>query len=159
MCFTCERIVLSLRPVAAAISRTFMPSANSTATRPYVLCAVSVAEHHAAAVRAESFVDQCGGARPAGMIERRLVQRGQDALERLPFAHHRAFAWPRSACGYGHAVRISFAARRALADGVNRADSRMCGPSASMSMRAFRAIASMIACPGNAMSSPGRVAE
>ena len=33
MCFTCERIVLSPRPVAAAISRTLMPSANSTATR------------------------------------------------------------------------------------------------------------------------------
>ena len=28
-----------------------------------------------------------------GMVERHLVQRGQNALERLPFTHRRAFAW------------------------------------------------------------------
>ena len=32
MCFTCERIVLSRRPVARAMSRTVLPSANKAAT-------------------------------------------------------------------------------------------------------------------------------
>ena len=63
---------------------------------PDVPFGVSVAERHAAAVHAESFVDQHGGARPASMVERRLVQRGHDALERLPFVHDRTFASGRS---------------------------------------------------------------
>ena len=52
----------------------------------------SVAEHQGVAVRAEGVVDQPGGARPVGIVERRLVQQGQDAFERVPFAHERAFA-------------------------------------------------------------------
>ena len=59
---------------------------------PDVLCGVSVAEYHGAAVRAQRFVDQRRGARPAGMVECHLVQRGHNALERLVFAHDRAFA-------------------------------------------------------------------
>ena len=31
-----------------------------------------------------------------GIVERRLVQRSQNAVERLPFTHRRAFARPRS---------------------------------------------------------------
>ena len=62
---------------------------------PDVLFGAPVAEHHAAAVRAEGVIDQRGGGRPVGRVERHLVQRGQNAVERLPFAHRRAFAWPR----------------------------------------------------------------
>ena len=59
---------------------------------PDVLFGVAVAEHHAAAVRAEGVVDERGGARPVRTVERRFVQRGQDGVERLPFAHRRAVA-------------------------------------------------------------------
>ena len=59
---------------------------------PNVLFGGPVAEHHAAAVRAEGVVDERGDARPAGWVERRLVQRGEDALERFAFAHERSCA-------------------------------------------------------------------
>ena len=59
---------------------------------PDIARGISLAEHHAAAVRAESFVDQRGSSRPEGAVERRLVQHGHDAFERLPLAHERAFA-------------------------------------------------------------------
>ena len=59
---------------------------------PDVLFGVAVAEHHAAAVRAEGVVDERGGARPVRTVECGFVQRGQDGVERLPFAHRRAIA-------------------------------------------------------------------
>ena len=71
-----------------------------------ILFGAPVAEHHAAAVRAESFLDQRRGARPVGRVERHLVQRGQNALERLPFTHRRAFACPRSGGKSPPTVRI-----------------------------------------------------
>ena len=37
-------------------------------------------------------IDQRGGGRPVGRVERQLVQRGQNAFERLAFAHRRTFA-------------------------------------------------------------------
>ena len=36
-------------------------------------------------MRAEGFVDHCRGAWPAGRVERRFVQRGEDALKRVQF--------------------------------------------------------------------------
>ena len=64
---------------------------------PDVLFGVAVAEHHAAAVRAQGVVDERGGTRPVRTVERRLVQRGQDGVKRLPFAHRRAGACEPSA--------------------------------------------------------------
>ena len=61
-----------------------------------VLFGAPVAEHHAATIRAEGVIDQRGGGRPVGTVERRLVQRRQNAVKRLPFAHRRAFACGRS---------------------------------------------------------------
>ena len=44
------------------------------------------------AVCTEGFVDESGGARPAGRIESRVVKRREDLLERVPFAHDRPVA-------------------------------------------------------------------
>ena len=54
---------------------------------PDVLFGVPIAEPHAAAVRAEGLIDQRGGGRPVGRVERHFVQRCQDALERNSPAH------------------------------------------------------------------------
>ena len=62
-----------------------------------VLFGVPVADHHAAAVREKGLVDKRRSGRPVVMVERHLVQRSQNAVERLPFAHDCAFACGRSA--------------------------------------------------------------
>ena len=56
-----------------------------------------LAEHHAVAVRAQRVIDEPGGGRPALAVERRLVQRSHDAVERIPFAHDGTFPCARSA--------------------------------------------------------------
>ena len=50
---------------------------------PIVLVRLPVAARQGVAMRAEGLVDQRRGGRPAGRVERRLVQRREDALERV----------------------------------------------------------------------------
>ena len=48
-------------------------------------------DHEAIAGKAAGLVDQGRGGRPAALVERGVVDRGHDAIERVGFAHDRAF--------------------------------------------------------------------
>ena len=47
-------------------------------------------DHEAITGQAAGLVDQGRGGRPAGLVERGGVHRGQDSIERVVFAHDRA---------------------------------------------------------------------
>jgi len=70
----------------------FPAPAGPSEVDPQVLFGVPVAEDESAAVGAQGFVDEGGGARPAGRIERRIVKRREDPLERVLFARDRTVA-------------------------------------------------------------------
>ena len=84
--------VVVLEVIALQVPVPFSTEEGPRKVDPDVLVGAPVAEHHAAAVRLEGLVDQRGGTRPVGRVERHVVQRGQNALERRAFAHRRAFA-------------------------------------------------------------------
>ena len=81
--------------------------------QPVVAFGLPVAAHQSAAMGAEGLVDQRRGARPAGRVERRLVQRGEDAVERVQLASGHGFTGGRSA---GPMTNVSLESRSLVAD-------------------------------------------